>query len=317
MTIKRRNWSIYNKKLVERGRVTVYLKPAVLKQDVEINEMNDNKVGRPYRYGKALIFAIFAVKCFFGIGYRETEGYMDDFSSAIGLNIVPNFRTIWRRIMRLNKDDINFNVKPLRKNEKVEVAIDSTGIKTVNDGEYRTRKYAKKKDWIKFHLTVDVRNGMALTEDITVDRVHDNERFTKLLTPISENINAVDGDGAYDSENSFRWCQEHNVKCNVRVRINARLGHGKRKKAVIEQFDIRKFRDKLGHYRKNVLSDNRDRRRYKQDQWKKKVGFGKRWMVEGAYSRFKGMFGEYVFSKKWDMMVKEVRAKLYVYNMTL
>ncbi len=40
-------------------------------------------------------------------------------------------------------------------------------------------------------------------------------------------------------------------------------------------------------------------------------------MVEGAYGKFKGMFGEFVFSKTKDMIKKEIDAKLFLYNNTI
>ena len=61
----------------------------------------------------------------------------------------------------------------------------------------------------------------------------------------------------------------------------------------------------------------RDYRTEKQHEWKEKFHYGKRWMVEGAYAKFKGMFGEYVFSKKPAMINKEIDTKLYLYNMTI
>ena len=47
---------------------------------------------------------------------------------------------------------------------------------------------------------------------------------------------------------------------------------------------------------------------------KKKVEYGKRWLVEIAPSAFKRMFGERLYSLKWKNMVQEVRIKVAAYN---
>ena len=47
--------------------------------------------------------------------------------------------------------------------------------------------------------------------------------------------------------------------------------------------------------------------------WKKKVEYGKRWLVEIVFSAF-SMFGEHLYSLKWKNMVQEVRIKVATYN---
>ncbi len=37
-------------------------------------------------------------------------------------------------------------------------------------------------------------------------------------------------------------------------------------------------------------------------------------MVETAYSVFKRCFGEFVSAKKWDYMLAEIAAKVWIYN---
>ena len=49
----------------------------------------------------------------------------------------------------------------------IEVIIDSTGIKSRNDGEYRSTKYGKVKDWEKMHVLVDKKTRKILNIIIT------------------------------------------------------------------------------------------------------------------------------------------------------
>lgn len=314
---KHRNWKEYNDRLVRRGEITLYVEPAVLIQDEELRRLNKNKVGRKFQYGNGLIFAGFALKCFLRLAYRQTEGLIKDIAGKLSLSKFPNFRTIWDRITAMKKEDIRFNITPLRPGEKVEIAIDSTGLKKVNDGEYRSIKYGKKKGWIKMHLSVDVKTGEALTEVTTTDRIHDNLEFNNLVRSLKKNLSQIDADGAYDSNENFEFGKEHDIVCAIPVRITSNRHHssGARKEAVVEQFGLLKGRKSFAHIR--YQNDTKEKRKQNQKEWRKEIGLGRRWMVEGAYGKFKGMFGEYVFSKKWQMIQKEIRAKLYVYNRTI
>ena len=314
---KDRNWKEYNDRLVRRGEITLYVEPAVLRQDKELENLNKKKVGRRFQYGNGLIFASFALKCFLRLAYRQTEGLVRNITKGLGLEKIPNFRTIWDRISAMKKDEIKFGITSLKPGEKIEVAIDSTGLKKINDGEYRSMRYGKKKDWIKMHFCVNVKNGEVLTEVITIDKRHDNKEFDNLIRPIENNLSQVDGDGAYDSGKNFEWAKEHGVVCAIPVRItsNRHTSRGARKEAIIDQFGLP--RGSKSHSHIYYQNNTEKKRRFAQKEWKRKVGYGKRWSVEGGYSRFKRMFGEAIFSKKWDVIEKEIHAKLYVYNRTI
>jgi len=52
-------------------------------------------------------------------------------------------------------------------------------------------------------------------------------------------------------------------------------------------------------------------------KWKKFVGYGRRWLVEGFFSNFKRWFGEYVSSVKFENIRKELVLKVAVTNMFL
>ncbi len=59
----------------------------------------------------------------------------------------------------------------------------------------------------------------------------------------------------------------------------------------------------------SVIDQTNDLRR-----WKDSVRYGKRWIVETVISSIKRMFGEYVYSVKYDNMVKEMILKAALYN---
>jgi hypothetical protein len=41
-------------------------------------------------------------------------------------------------------------------------------------------------------------------------------------------------------------------------------------------------------------------------RWKKKHGYGMRWIAESAFSSIKRTFGEYVMSLKWENTINEL-----------
>jgi len=51
------------------------------------------------------------------------------------------------------------------------------------------------------------------------------------------------------------------------------------------------------------------------DAWKRRVGYGLRWMAEIAFSVFKQVFGEHVMARSLPNMVREMLLKASLYNL--
>lgn len=306
----KRNWKTYNQRLINRGKeITLFICVKNINWSTELKEMNKGKRGSPYEYPDIIIYAGMVIKCLQHKGYRQLQGFVEDLSEFLHFD-VPNFRTFWWRTNQMEKQGIRFNIPP--KGKKIDVAVDSTGIKLVNDGEYRTVKYKKKKSWAKFHTTVNEETGEALTIVITKDNIADSMEFEKLMTPIADVTNKADTDKGYDCEKSFKFCNEHDIIAGIPVRINSTTENRKnkfRRMAIKEQFDV-----KIGPGRKPDRI-RREQREKKQKEWKKGIRQGKRWAVEGFYSRFKHQFGEYVFSRKSELVEKEIVMKTNILNM--
>ena len=50
-------------------------------------------------------------------------------------------------------------------------------------------------------------------------------------------------------------------------------------------------------------------------RWKRRVGYGHRWIAETVFSSMKRMFGEHVSARKFPNMIKEMFLKASLYNM--
>lgn len=305
-----RNWKEYNHALINRGRVINVYIAAELCRNEDIRKLNREKSGRPYAYTDATILAAYALKCIFHFGYRQIQGFVEDIATYVKNVTTPNFRTIWWRIKQSGKEKFKILQKE-SKSGKIEVSIDSTGIKSTNAGEYMTYMYRKKKEWIKLHIVVDVNTHEILNARVTKRKVGDSQEFRRLIGPIAGSISEVYGDGAYDSNDIFRFTECKDIYPNIAVHINASKKCSKaRRKSVIEQLGLRGergTRDSFQHYSKEY-------RKTHQEEWRKKANHGKRWAVETVFSSFKQMFGEYVSAKKFGMIEKELNTKVMVYN---
>lgn len=292
--------------LVNRGRVvTVLIQPSLLESE-NLAQVNMGKRGKPFRYSTGLISAIFAVKCAFRIGYRQLEGFASDVSQSLKLTI-PNFRTIWWRIDKMKTGGVTFNI-----HGKTVVAVDSTGLRPVNDGEYRAMKYDKRREWIKLHVAFDTYTKQFLNVTITKGNLSDCIEFKNLIKPVLPFVTKIIADKGYDSGDIFRFCENNNVIPCIPVRLNsANSSKNRRRRCEIE--------DQLGLILKRGSTRTnrhltRERRLENQERWKKRSGYGKRSLIESGFSQYKRVLGENLFSRKRENIEKEIIAKVNLLN---
>ena len=199
------------------------------------------------------------------------------------------------------KSEIKLMIYASGKND-IEVIIDSLGIKMHNGGEYRRMKYKEKREWQKIHIVIERKTHKILNIIVTGNEVGDIREFLPLLKPIKKRnrVRKVIADGAYDSENNFRHCDEHDTKPLIPVHISATGRHGRhRRKRVIEQLNVDRTRGKNFH-----KIPSKEKRIKSLKIWKNKSGYHQRSLVENSFSVFKGVFGEYTFSKRKDIKEK-------------
>ncbi len=176
----------------------------------------------------------------------------------------------------------------------VTVAVDPSGIKVSNRGEWVCKKWKVKRGFIKVHIVVDTETKQNLALEVTREEVGDGRVFGRLVTSSADvaNVKRVIGDGTYDSRSNFLQAGSVDVEALIRVRRNAssRLrGCVPRRLAVLEQ---------LGNA-----------------EWRRERGYGYRWMAESAFSCFKRTFGEYICAVKWQNIVNELLLKASIYNL--
>ena len=118
------------------------------------------------------------------------------------------------------------------------------------------------------------------------------------------------GDIAYASRNNVTACGDRGVDSRIKLRVNSMA----RGKGTGDAWEI-VVRKQLGGSADGHVwkMPDGEKRRFR-EEWKKKVEYGKRWLVEIVFSAFKRMFGEHLYSLKWKNMVQEVRIKVATHN---
>jgi hypothetical protein len=247
--------------------------------------MNENKEGKPYSYPDSFILVIGYMKIYFHLPYRQTEGII----KATGKNL-PNHPSYSQICRRVNQLDISSNrLDDDDDNDGIIIAIDSTGIKVTNRGQWmqdkwkkKKKKKKKKKGYLKIHIAVEVKTKEILALEVTNEKVHNGRIIMpKLIEHILKNnnhikIKSVLCDGSYDGNGNFKYLQNKRILAAIKVRKNSIIT------------------------RKNNNLSNREVYSQLKDllKWKKRMTYGKRWIAETAFSSIKRMFGEYVTATK-------------------
>ena len=127
--------------------------------------------------------------------------------------------------------------------------------------------------------------------------MEDSDRFESLVEGARRVANVVKalGDGAYDSKEAYEYLEAKRVAADIRPRSNS---SGKARGCWPRMRAVREF-----------LKDEK--------RWSRKVGYGKRRMVESTLSSFKRTFGEFASAKKFSNMVQEMKLKAFTYNLLI
>jgi hypothetical protein len=288
------HWPSYNQSLVRRGEI-LFSYDFLDSWDPELERMNKNKEGKPYLYPDFFILAIGYIRTYLHLPYRQTEGIIK--ATGKSLPNHPCYEQICKRINKLNINDSN---KEIVESKDIVIAIDSTGIKTANRGQWLRDKWsAKKKGYLKIHVAVNTKTKEILALEVTDEKVHDGKVMCKLVDHILKqnnaavNIKTVLADGAYDNNENFKCLQMKRILPAIKARKNSIISP------------------------KNNKMRNREVKSQTKDllKWKKKRGYGERWMAETAFSSIKRMLGEYVSATRFQNMVKEMMVKVSMYNL--
>jgi hypothetical protein len=209
------NWNKYNESLVKRGEILLDF-DVIDNWPIELEKMNEGKKGRKFVYLDSFIRSLGYMKTYFHLPYRQTEGVIREHASDT-LPSIPDYSRICRRINQLNIkicDD-----KSIINNDNFVIAIDATGIKVTNRGEWIRHKWNVKRGYLKIHVAVDIKRKRILSLEVTNEKVHDGKVLPKLVDDITikqnKIVDSAIADGAYDNNNNFQFLSFRGIKPSI------------------------------------------------------------------------------------------------------
>ena len=235
-----------NEKYVKRGQALIIGDDP--QRHEEVAAANRNKVGAPFQYAESLFAALAVVKSMTGLPYRHQQGMLIE---TLGDWDAPCYTTIYRRFQSLEVKR-NGNVFTITGGGTVliRLAVDSTGLKQHNRGEWIRHKWKVRRGFVKLHVMADVDTKKILAVRVTDDRTGDSPMLVPLLDDAlkscvpqtSESGHAggstrcfAYGDGAYASRDNLKACRDRNVTPFIKLKgklhpkgkgCRRRVGHG-------------------------------------------------------------------------------------------
>lgn len=283
------NWKDTNQKYINEGQL--YLSFDFLDTwNKELRQLNNKKEGARYKYPESLIQFCSVQKAVFGLGFRQQQGFLQALQRWIPIPEVPSYTQIERRMVKLGLNLVKSLANP--KDGQI-IAIDSTGIKLHNSGEWIREKHKKRKPFLKLHIAVNIKTKQAVSLEITEDKVGDSKLGLKLIDKARKVAPVVKGlfDGAYDTYKMWNGLNARAIKPLIRLRKNARIN--KKSKTRSKAVKLYKGNEK---------------------DWVKATGFGQRWQSETWYSSYKRRFGEHCYSIKPENVLHEIILKACLCN---
>lgn len=285
-----RNWSTYNQSLVNRGNVTVWFAPEALK-GWRSDRRHEGR-GRPEEFSDAAIECCLVLRSLFHLPLRATQGFVEGMIQLLDLKIeAPHYTLLCKRA-----GDLKVDLKALPKKGRLDIVIDSTGLKIYGEGEWKVRTHGKSKrrQWRKLHLAVNPTTHEIVGLELTDNKTHDCDAIDATLPDLP--LGDVCADGAYDNEKSY----DAVTKRGGTPFIPPRSGACKMKNPSLAMA-------MRNHTVQACWAIGRD-------AWKKGTCYHQRSLAETAMLRFKKILGGHLASRKTANQVAEARIKAQILN---
>ena len=261
------NWPAYDRALVQRGDITVWLAPDVI---AAWEAVGVGTRGGQLQYSDLAIETALTLRLIFHLPLRQTEGFLTSIFGMLGLDLsAPDHTTLSRRGQHL---DLTLRRAPT--GAGLHLIVDSTGLSIVGEGEWAAAKHGGRgrRGWKKLHLGVD-RSGVIVARALTEASVDDATTGITLIEAVDGALGRVTADAAYDTIGFYEAAGARGATVVVPPTSTAHVSrHGPRSSA----------RD-----RTILVVKERGRRR-----WKKTSGYHGQARVENAFFRYKSIIGD-------------------------
>ena len=294
----KRDWTAYNKSLVNRGSITIWFTEDALKQ-WENQGVNQRKRGAQRKFSDYAIEACHMMRLVYKKPLRQTEGFVNSLLELMGSKLKsPDYTTLSRRLQK-----IKINQKPIDSGENIVIIFDSTGLKVTGEKEWMNAKHGTKqrKIWRKLSIAIN-QNGDIISHTLSEHTFSDPASIGPLLDQIETPVSKVLGDGGYDSPQVYTQIDKHNKKYgyegDVDIIIPPNTG-----------FSAIRDTDHQSRKQNQKMIDDIGR-----EGWQKKTGYGMRSNVEAAFARFKKVIGNKINSKNTEAQINEIGIAILALN---
>ena len=282
------NWKAYNAALKARGDLNIWLD-----RDMQWLAPPTGKRGRCQKFSDAVIQFCLTIKCLLGQPLRQTLGLVQSLLRMAGLPWpVPDYSTVCRR-----QKSLHVQVHYRASEKGLHLLADSTGIKFLGEGEWKTKKHGaeRRRQWRKVHLGIDAQTLQIRAIVVTTNEVGDSPIAADLLgqIPSNEEIASFTGDGAYDTQDVHKACYLRGAIPIIPPRKRAKLRKGLA----------------FAHRNEAVKAC----RRLGRAIWKKWSGYHRRSLVETKMNCFKRL-GEKVMARTFERQVAELNIRASILN---
>ena len=184
------NWKVCNAALKARGDLTIWLD-----KDMQWLAPPTCKRGRGHTFSDAAIQFCLTIKCLFGLPLRQTLGLVQSLLKMADLPwAAPDYSTVCRR-----QKNLEVRVHYRATTQGLHMLADSTGIKFLGEGEWKTKKHGaeRRRQWRKVHLGIDAQTLQIRAIAVTTNEVGDSPMAADLLgqIPSHEEVASFTGDG--------------------------------------------------------------------------------------------------------------------------
>ena len=295
---KIKNWKAYTKSLVERGSISIWLEDAVLRswRDIDVTKI---VVGEQL-YPDAVIQCCLVLGIVYHQALRQTTGFVASLLKMLGHGAyqIPDYTTLCRRQSCLSVAVS----KALTGTSKLDIAIDSTGLKVFGEGEWKVRKHgaSKRRTWRKLTIAIDVATQEIVSVALTTNAEDDATAACSMLQGKVDKLESVRGDGGYDKF-QFRELLGNQVKQIIPPPSNAVVHTGTKKKPLAAYL--------LQRNEAVAFIEGHDRK-----AWKIKEGYHRRSLNEVAMFRYKTSFSANMSARNMESQKTEVALKCKILN---
>jgi hypothetical protein len=288
------NWAEYDKALVERGSITVWMS-----DDFEKTwcYAGPSKRGGQFDYSEQAIKIMLTVENVFHLSNRAAEGFVRSLFTLLKVSLsTPDHTTLSRRGKTLK-------VKlPKKVSGHINIVMDSTGLKIYGEGEWKVRTHGKSKrrTWRKLHLGVEPESGEIQAAKLTEAKVSDDAMAAPLLKQIDQPIDKLAADGAYDKRKVYDSLNElaPNARVLIPPRKNARIWqHANTKSERLKRDENLRYIRKHGR-----------------KAWKNDADYHIRSLAETAMFRIKTIFGDKLSARLMETQMTQALIRCAALN---